>query len=168
MGQAVDQRPAENGKVKARYLKRALAAGKYAPNRMMYMLARETYFLEDLRLRLLPPTEAYRKAITQRRQKEMEIESSFFATDAMVNRDWTGSNQSQRYAVIGLTVHGFHHKMCTNTKFHLPSEQCVCKICEQACERYHIHKCKRTGSLNAHSSANLYSLMKSFPLKQSR
>jgi len=137
-------------KVKARFLKRALAAGKYAPNRMMYMLARETYFLEDLRFRLLlPPTEAYRKAISQRRQKEREIESSFFATDAMVNRDWTGSNQSQRYAIIGLTVHGFHHKMCINTKFHQPSEQCVCKICEQACERYHFHKCKkRTGTLN--------------------
>ena len=59
------------------------------------------------------------------------------------------SNQSQRYAIIGLTVHGFYHKMCINTKFHQPSEQCVCKICEQACERYHFHKCKkRTGTLN--------------------
>ena len=54
-------------KVKARFLKRALVAGKYVPNRMIYMLTRETYFLEDLRFRLLlPPTEAYRKAIDRK------------------------------------------------------------------------------------------------------
>ena len=116
----------------------------------MYMLARETYFLEDIRLRmLLPATETYSQVMAQRKKKEREIDNSFFATDAMVNREWTGSNQSQRYAIIGLAVHGFHQKMCVNSKFHQPSELCVCKTCDQLCEQYHFDKCKkRTGTLN--------------------
>ncbi|KAJ9587891.1 hypothetical protein L9F63_018672 [Diploptera punctata] len=46
-------------KVKPRFIKKALGASKYTPNRMAYMLARETFFLEDLRQRiLLPATES--------------------------------------------------------------------------------------------------------------
>ena len=136
-------------KVKTRFIKRAIGAGKQAPNRMVYMLARETFFLEDLRLKmLLPATEPYKEVIARRKQKEREIDSTFFATDAMVNREWTNSNQTQRYSIIGLSIHGFHHKICNNSKFHHPNEECTCKICKQKCEQYHFSICKaRTQTL---------------------
>ncbi|KAJ4433196.1 hypothetical protein ANN_15453 [Periplaneta americana] len=72
------------------------------------MLARETPFLEDLRIRMmLPATEPYKDVAERRKQKEREIEKEFFATDAMTNREWTSSNQPQRHAIIGLATHDF-------------------------------------------------------------
>lgn len=137
-------------KVKSRFLKRAIGAGKYAPSRMIYMLTRETFFLEDLRCSmLLPATDSYNRVLERRKQKEREIDINFFATDAMVNREWTRSNQTQRYAIVGLAIHGFHHKMCRNVKFHQPSDQCVCKMCDRKCETYHFNVCKkRTATLS--------------------
>lgn len=137
-------------KVKARFIKRAIGASKYTPSRMAYMLARETLFLEDMRYAmLLPATDPYKNVTNTRKQKEKQIEEEFYSSDAMVNREWTRSNQPQRRAIIGLATHGFHHKMCKNSKYHQPSDLCECKICEQKCERYHFKQCKRwTGSLN--------------------
>ncbi|KAJ4431484.1 hypothetical protein ANN_20082 [Periplaneta americana] len=116
-------------KVKTRFMKRALGASKYTPSRMVYMLARETPFLEDLRIRMmLTATEPYKDVAERRKQKEREIEKEFFATDAMTNREWTSSNQPQRHAIIGLATHGFHHKLCKTVKFHQPSDSCECNI----------------------------------------
>ena len=100
---------------------------------------------------LLPATDPYKNVTNTRKQKEKQIEEEFYSSDAMVNREWTRSNQPQRRAIIGLATHGFHHKMCKNSKYiyHQPSDLCECKICEQKCERYHFKQCKRwTGSLN--------------------
>ena len=118
--------------VKARYIKRAIGISKYAPNRMVYAIARETYFLEDVRNKiLLPSTEAYREAIARRKQKEKEINPNFFGTDAMVNRQWMENNQPQRHAIVGLAIHGYHHLMCTTKEFHHSNDKCVCKTCEK-------------------------------------
>ena len=47
-------------KVKTRFIKRVIRASKQAPNRMVYMLARETFFQEDIRLKMqLPAIEPY-------------------------------------------------------------------------------------------------------------
>lgn len=126
--------------VKARYLKKAIGISKYAPNRMTYAITRETYFLDDVRnTMLLPSAEAYRKAIARKKQKEKENNTEFFGTDAMINTQWMESNQPQRHAIVGLAIHGYHHLMCTNKKFHQPNDQCVCESCEQ----YHYDKCKK-------------------------
>ena len=137
-------------KVKARFLKRALGAGKSAPNRYMYLLARETYFIEDLRIEMtLPSNKSYNEVIAQRAEKQRGVDTRFFCTDAMIYRDWTKPNQQQRYAIIGLAIHGYHHKMCQNPRFHQPDEKCVCKYCIKECDRYHVLECKnRIGSLN--------------------
>ena len=51
-------------KVKTRFIKRVIRASKQAPNRMVYMLGRETFFLEDIML--LPATEPYKEVIARR------------------------------------------------------------------------------------------------------
>ncbi|KAJ4438679.1 hypothetical protein ANN_14626 [Periplaneta americana] len=136
-------------KVKARFLERALGAGKFAPNRYMYLLARETFFIEDLRMKMaLPSNESYNEAIARRTTKQRGVDSIFFCTDAMIYRDWIKPNQPQRYAIVGLTIHGYHHKMCQNSRFHQTDEKCVCKFCVKKCELYHFSECRnRIGSL---------------------
>ena len=48
-------------KIKTCFLKRPLGLGKTAPSRMTYELARETFFIEYIRIRLLPSTGPYKK-----------------------------------------------------------------------------------------------------------
>ncbi|KAJ4450581.1 hypothetical protein ANN_02006 [Periplaneta americana] len=75
-------------KVKARFLKRALEAGKFAPNSYMYLLARETFFIEDLRMKMaLPSNESYNEVIARRTTKQRGVDSNLFCTDAMIYRD---------------------------------------------------------------------------------
>ena len=60
-------------KVKARFMKRAIEASKKVPRRMVYMLARETFFSEDIRLKMpLQAIEPYNVVISRRKQKERE------------------------------------------------------------------------------------------------
>ena len=57
--------------IKARFIKRAIAAGKYAPNRMIHLLVRETFFLEDLRIKMqLPSNAAYKETLPRRERKQ--------------------------------------------------------------------------------------------------
>ncbi|KAJ4427754.1 hypothetical protein ANN_25407 [Periplaneta americana] len=38
-------------------------------------------------------------------EKKAEIESEFYGTDAMINRNWTGPNNKLRSAITRLAVH---------------------------------------------------------------
>jgi hypothetical protein len=40
------------------------------------------------------------------------------------------------------TIHGFHHLICNNKRFHDCNEKCICTVCNLKCERYHLLKCK--------------------------
>lgn len=139
--------------IKSRYLKRVLGIGKNAKSRLTYELTRETFFLEDIRLRhLLASTGPYAELIEERRAKRTEIDPEFYGTGAMTDRTWTKENQPQRHIIIKLATHGFHHKMCKNKVFHEPCEACVCELCGKFCERYHILKCnRRTRSISEYS-----------------
>ena len=136
-------------KVKARFLKRALGVGKYAPSRLVYELARESFFIEDIRnTMLLPTTGPYQELLEERSKKRNEIDLEFYGTSAMLNRTWTQAYQEQRHIVTRLAIHGCHHKICRTQTFHYPSKDCICSLCNQECDRYHLMKChKRQKSL---------------------
>lgn len=140
-------------KVKARFLKCALRVGTNTPSRLVYELARETYYIEDLRLSLLlPSTRQYIKHIEKRNVKKMDIAPEFYSVEAMIDRNWSKENQDQRHVITRYSIHGFHHKICKIKKFHEPSEECVCELCNKTCDRYHITKCNnRTKSLNEYA-----------------
>ena len=89
--------------VKTRYLRRALGVSKYTPKRLIYLLTRETFFLKDIRIRmLLPHTGPYKEVVDRRLRKQKEVEESFFTTDAMADRGWTRQNQTKRFLVTGI------------------------------------------------------------------
>lgn len=140
-------------KVKASFMKRITGTGKTAPSRLIYELMRETYFIEDIRITyLLPSTEPYQKAVKVREQKRKEINEEFYTSSAMTDRNWTRECQTLRHVVTRLAIHGFHHKVCENKKFHQPTEDCRCALCGDKCKLYHITECKnRTKSINEYS-----------------
>ena len=132
-------------KIKAVYLKKILCISKYTPSRYAYVLAKETFFLEDLKLTfLLPETRASKDALQERLNKQEEIEENFYNTDAMVVRDWTLPDYELRHVVTRYAVHGFHHRICKTKSFHTPCDKCKCSECGKVCGKYHIMECKRT------------------------
>lgn len=128
--------------VKSRFLKATLGVSRYTRSRLAYELAREPFFIEDLRMKL-PSTDSSNKLLQEREKKRREIWMEFYATTAMTNRSWTEANQDLRHLVNSMAVHGYHHKICKNKCFHDPEENCVCEMCEQPCDRYHITTCKK-------------------------
>lgn len=130
-------------KVKATYLKRVLGLSRFAPSRIVYELTREPMLLEDLRLQfLLPSTSAYESTVLEHQRKKAEIWEEFYVTDAMAREDWKEANYLQRHLVTRFATHGFHFKICRNTSFHDPNEECMCLLCDELCGRYHVMECK--------------------------
>lgn len=136
-------------RLKAAFLKKALALSKYTPSRLTYELAREPYFIEELRQQLLlPSTESYQNLIQELKCKKEEIWTEFYSTDAMLCSKWKSANYDLRHTMTRYATHGFHHKICSNQKFHQPDINCMCKLCFKHCDRYHAQQCKmRTMSL---------------------
>ena len=130
--------------VKARFLKRVLGVGKQSPSRTVYVLARESFFVEDLRFELmLPSTGPYQAHLEARHRKRNDIDPDFYGTSAMTDRKWTEACQDQRHVVTRLAIHGFHHKICRTQRFHQPDDNCICSLCERKCGRYHIITCEK-------------------------
>ena len=79
--------------LKSRMLKKVLCVSKYTPSRLVYMLTKETFYIEDLRLDLsLPTSEAYQSLLKELQEKREHIWQEFYCTDAMINREWTKAN----------------------------------------------------------------------------
>jgi hypothetical protein len=136
-------------KVKSAFLKRAMCLSKYTPSRLTYVLARETYAIEDIRHKLLlPNTAAYDDLLQELKAKRKEIRLQFYGTDAMGNTDWMWANYTLKHLMTRFAVHGFHYKICSVQNYHAIGEQCVCKLCGDKCEQYHVLPCaKRSTTL---------------------
>ena len=133
--------------VKARFLKMTLGVSKHTRSKLIYVLAREPFLLEEFRTKWdLPYTPNWRKALDERTRKQEDIWEEFYSTEAMVNRTWTGTNQDLRHFITSLAVHGYHHRVCRNQSFHEPDISCVCELCENFCDRYHAITCRNRNS----------------------
>jgi hypothetical protein len=101
------------GRVKSTFLKRAMCLSNHTPSRLTYVLARETYAIEDIRQKwLLPNTAACVDRLQELNAKRKEIWSEFYGTDAMGNTDWMRADYTLRHLMTRFAVHGFHHKIC--------------------------------------------------------
>src|SRR5699024_6314850 len=45
------------------------------------------------------------------------------------NDKWTSPNQP-RHFVVGYAVHGFHHRLCSNGRYHQRGLECICRFCK--------------------------------------
>lgn len=140
-------------KVKAYFMKRAMGVSKTSPSRLVYVLMKESLFIDDIRAKyLLPSTGPSQKLQELREMKRKEIEEDFYNSSAICDRSWTKECQDQRHVITRLAVHGFHHKICRNTTYHKPNNDCICSLCEQKCSTYHITVCpKREKTISEYS-----------------
>jgi hypothetical protein len=128
-------------KMKARYLKRVLGVSQHNRLRLVYELAKETFFVEDLKTSLmLPTTAAYKDALRELNDKK-GIWEDICTREAMTNWKWTETNYQLRNVIKRIAVHGFHFKFCSDARFHEPNDECRCKLCSAPCGRYHITEC---------------------------
>jgi len=132
----------ELDKVKTAFLIRVLCLHRTARNRLVYLLADTSYFIEDLQKRFsLPETEAFRAFIHTQEEKMAQIDPGFFSTPAMASSQWKGVHFNTRHYVTRYAVHGFHHEFCTLESFHEPHGGCICKFCSSKCSMYHKLEC---------------------------
>lgn len=143
-------------RVKATYIKKAIGVSKTTRSRLVYLLARESFLIEDLRTNLmLPNTSASARLLKTLQEKRDDIPPEFYGTGAMIDRTWTKENFELRHVITRMGVHGFHHLICKNTTYHEPNATCECKLCHRICERYHIELCsKRTKSISEYANHN--------------
>ena len=133
-------------KVKATYIKKAIGVSKNTRSRLVYLLARETFLIEDLRTNMiLPRANASEQLLTILSEKREATPEEFYGTGAMIDRQWTKENCELRHVITRLAV----HCICKTTAYHEPNDLCECSLCGNKCERYHIELCsKRTKSIS--------------------
>ena len=128
-------------RVKAKFMKRVLRAGKTAPSRFTYILMRGSYFIENVRMQLFLP---YETTLQVLHMKRYTIWSKFYATDAMITKDWTKPNYELQHILICYAIHGFHHLICTKKRFHNLAHDCIYELGNS----YHVEKCKGQTYIN--------------------
>ncbi|PSN32914.1 hypothetical protein C0J52_20829 [Blattella germanica] len=79
---------------------------------------------------LLPSTPPCEELLRELRRKRDYISESFYATDAMLNKDWMRAKYDLRHVVTRFAIHGFHHRICTKRSFHQACQDCICVLCQ--------------------------------------
>ena len=107
--------------VKTDHPKRMLQVSKYTRNRMTYIQANTTFFIEDLMAahNLVPSLQSTR-FLEDRRQKSSYIDHGLLNTPAMTSSEWKEAN----YLYTRVAAHGLHHRICATKGFHSPNERC--------------------------------------------
>jgi len=73
-------------KIKARYLKRVIGVSQHTRSRLVYELAKGTFFIEDLKtLLMLPMTTAYKDALRELNNKKMDIWEDLYTKKILKN-----------------------------------------------------------------------------------
>jgi len=88
------------------------------PVELVYELAKETSFFEDLKTSLmLQTTAAYKDALRKLNNKK-DVWEDFYMTEAMINRKWKETKYQLRHVINKIAVPGFHFKFCSEARFH--------------------------------------------------
>jgi Reverse transcriptase (RNA-dependent DNA polymerase) len=137
-------------KGKACFVRKLLSVDKSTRSRFTYSLVNCKLFVEQMKNRFnLCETEAYKNFYKERMLELENLPGDFFTLDAFVNEEWKGPQFKLRHVYTRFACHGFHHLVCKNKKYHLKIDaNCVCELCENPCDRYHLKNCpKREKSL---------------------
>ena len=121
-----------------------LCVSKYTPNRITYILADTTFFIEDLmEAHNLVPTSQKTRLLEDRSQKSRNVHQELLNTPAMTSSEWKEANYLLRHLYARVAAHGLHHRICETKGFHSPNEGCQCTLCGGLCSMYHIVECTR-------------------------
>ena len=73
-----------------------------------------------------------------------DCENEELKADPLNSADLTLCRQPNqpRHFTAGFAVHGFHHRICKNTRYHERDQRCVCRFCHQTANRLdHLAHC---------------------------
>jgi hypothetical protein len=130
--------------VKTRYLKKAMCLSKFNKSRYIYFLANTTLFVEELRIKFnLPETDAYKRFYMENVNKVLNVNHEFLNSVAMQNDVWKRPNFEKRHIFTRYSCHGFHFIICKNKSFHEAENNCICDLCGEKCEQYHLQNCSK-------------------------
>jgi hypothetical protein len=146
-------------KVKGLFLRRLLNIAWNSRSNLTYCMIECPLLVEQLKQKFnLPETPAYNKFYEQRLCELSSIPDEFYNLDLFSNEEWKGPNFKSRHIYTRFAIHGFHGHMCKTKRFHANiTDECICKLCELPCSRYHLKDCKkRTKTLTEYSKMKYY------------
>ena len=93
-------------RLKATFLKKAMCLSKYTPSLLVYELAKEPFYIEELRCQLLlPSTVNLQTLMLELHEKKKEIWTNFYSTDAMLTTECTRGGYDLWKCVTWFVVH---------------------------------------------------------------
>ena len=129
--------------IKSRYLKTALRVSKYSRNTKIHLLTNSEQLCQEVcRIYHLPETPAYYQRLAEIKDKEDNVELSFFTCPAMQQDTWKQANCTRRHLATRYAMHGFHHTIC-DAQCWEPSQLCKCRLCGEPAGRYHLLACSK-------------------------
>lgn len=133
--------------VKSRFLKKVLRLNPTASTELIHKLCGESRLCEDLLEKNYPFGDAALNSYLSDLQ-ETQTQTQECNPLAFVETQWKGVDQP-RHFVVGYSVHGFHHRMCSNDRYHQRSDDCICRFCHKSAGHInHIDNCDQLdGSL---------------------
>ena len=121
-----------------------LCVSKYTPNRVTYILADTTFFVDDLMTaHNLVPTLQSTRFLEDRRQKSRNVDQGLLNTPEMISSEWKEVNYLLRHLYTRVANHGLHHRIFATKGIHSPNEGCQCTLCGGLYNMYHITECTR-------------------------
>ena len=134
-------------------MKRVLGVSPYSASRYVYVMTGALPLVEIIRGRLsCPNTEAFNMFSSEWKIKNETAYMELAELSPFHDRDlWARPNSKRRHIFTRFMVHGYHHLLCSTEGYHHPGDTCVCRRCNEFCEKYHSIICTYTSSLTEFS-----------------
>ena len=133
----------ELDKIKAAFLKKVLGLHRSASSSLVHEIAGTTFLCDDLRsLGFEIDNAVWDMYIADREERQLDLCFNEFHRGPCFNFDeWKRASFKNRSIYTRTTCHGFHHRLCYfNCCFHSDND-CVCVLCGEHCDKFHILDC---------------------------
>ena len=129
------------------FFKRVLGLHKSTRNRLVFYLC-DVEHLSLVCAQKYGRTPAFDEYVARLEDKLADVDPEFFSTPAYTQSVWKQPMYEKRHLATRASTHGFHFKLCTNTRSHDRSPSCICRFCGFSCgSLLHVFNCNMVRSL---------------------
>ncbi|XP_018494505.1 uncharacterized protein LOC108864068 [Galendromus occidentalis] len=139
------------------YMKRALCLNRAARSRYVYVLSGAPLMIDVMRQRIRGDQTAAFSCMLQEWSKKVNDALTEVSREDIFKKPelWAGSGLDDRHKFTRYLVHGYHHRICTNSEFHDADENvCTCRYCGLLCGKYHATRCL-AGKVSLHGLSRM-------------
>ena len=133
----------ELDKIKSMFLKRALSVHISTSSSLVHELLNVPFLSEELQQNNFIFNQLTWTSYLEYREERRKVFIEKFGTrgPAFQFTEWKKKNQKNRHIFTRATSHGFHHLLCSRPRCFDTTLNCMCSLCHEAADLYHILNC---------------------------